>query len=78
MEYLRRKNEKTAEFFAGKTPVLRAEKTREREIFRELKPLFYFLCKSYVTLMLLLCSSYLKWELYGIYFEGIIGISKKE
>jgi hypothetical protein len=26
MEYLRRKNEKTAEFFAGKTPVLRAEK----------------------------------------------------
>ncbi len=53
-------------FFAGKTAVLRAEKTREREIFRELKSLFCFLCKSYVTLMLLLCSSYLKWELYGI------------
>ena len=53
-------------FFAGKTSVLRAEKTREREILRVTKPLFCFLCKSYVALMLLLCCSYLKWELYGI------------
>ena len=27
---------------------------------------FFLSCCSYVTLMLLLCYSYLKWELYGI------------
>ena len=53
-------------FFAGKTSVLKVEKQGNVRFYGETKSLFCFLCKSYVTLMLLLCSSYLKWELYGI------------
>ena len=36
---------------------------------------FFLSCSSYVTLMLLLCCSYLKWELYGICIALAIALS---